>query len=106
MDLGRLSEVLQLVFRNHTADERFYDLLENKHLWSVFIEVSHDSVFQERLVLLQDFTELMLYIFSPRRQIEKDFLKYGGFNQMRYEEFMEFVSVNPPASFFEEETCQ
>lgn len=91
------------MFRNNTTEERFYDLLDNQHLWREFVEVSHDTVFQERMVLYHDFSELLLYMYQGKRKIEKDFLKFGGLDYKRYEEFMEFVTINPPNDFSEEE---
>lgn len=100
MNLDHLSEVLLLMFRNHSAAERFYDLLENRILWPEFVQVTHDSALQERFTLLPEFWEFFLYLHREQYKIEKDMVPFGGLDVPAYKAFQEYISKNPILDVF------
>lgn len=94
MDSDNVSEILRIIIRNHSAEERYFDLLENPQLWLDFIAFCDDADLQERLLITEDMLTLTAYMLSSTTVLERDMHRFGGLNQKAHKEFLHLFSIH------------
>lgn len=96
MNSDDLSDLLKLIFRNHSIAERYYDLLENPQLWECFRELLRDKETQDLFIVAADCWALSMYCFQPTEIVEDGLRQFGEVPAEANQRFQRYMEKYDP----------